>query len=151
MAQRTTTQLVQAKLEAGLDYDIVRRPSLQPFIDAAVVLTDAVAACAAAKSYTWPAGTDFTLELIERALACWSYKNSDQQYASKSTGGSSGSFKGQTAMYLESNHYGQEAKVLDSSGCLMVIVPGADGKRAKAGARWLGRPPSEQREYSTRD
>jgi hypothetical protein len=151
MAQRTTKQKVQAKLEAGVDYDLVRRPDLQPFIDAAVVLTDAVAACASAKSYTWPAGADFTLELIERALACWSYKNSDQQHASRSTGGSSGSFKGTSAMHLDSNHYGQEAKTLDTSGCLITLVPGPDGKRPKARAFWAGRRPSEQAAYRDRD
>jgi hypothetical protein len=149
MSQRTTSLLVKKKLDAGNDYRISK--DLQPYIDAAVVLTDAVASCAADKGYTWPSGEGFTLELIERALACWSYKNSDQQYASKSTGGASGSFKGQAGMYLTSNHYGQEALTLDTSGCLITLVPGPDGKRPRASARWLGRRPSEQTAYRDRD
>ena len=150
MAQRITNKLTQvvAELEKGLDYDEVRRPDVQFDIDCAVALTDRVEACATAKG---KALTDDELLYIEQWLACWFYKGKDQQHSSKSTAGASDSFRGSSTLYLEDNLYGTRAKALDWSGCLATLVPGPDGKRAVAGGRWLGRAPSAQRPYWTRD
>ena len=138
---RTTEVAVKGLLL--LDYDTARAPSLVPFIDTATVLVDRVATCAAAADETLTAAE---LELIERWLAAHYYVQSDQTFASKSTSGASATHHGQTGMRLENSKYGQGALTIDSSGCLDSIT-----KNARAGANWLGRPPSEQTAYVDRD
>lgn len=118
-------------------------PSLTPFIDTAAAIVDRVEACAILKSKTL---TATELELVERWLAAHFYAVSDKPYASRSTSGASGSFHGQTGMYLEATLYGQTAMRVDYSGCLAAL-----NKRATAGAMWLGKPPSEQIAYVDRD
>jgi len=145
---RTTAAAVKAVMLPGEEYDTVTEPSLTPFIDTASAYVDDIVTCAAERS---PAVTlsAARLELIERWLAAHFYAQSDKPYASKNTEGASASFHGQTAMYLESTLYGQTAMRLDKSGCLSSIGSGAE--RKVASAVWLGRPPSEQTDYSDRD
>lgn len=154
MAQRTTTTKIKLQLTA--DYDIAGAPSLQPFLAAAVALTDRAVACAVAKgisltaSVVTDAETTTLAALIENALACHFYKYArDRELMSKSTAGASGSYSGQTAMYLEGTRYGQTALSLDVSGCLQAIAMGQQAKRARG--RWLGRRPSEQTAYTDRN
>lgn len=127
----------------GEDYD--GRRNLLPFIETASVLVTRIAACAEARDEALSAAE---LELIERWLACHFYGQSDKPLGSKSTKGASGSYHGQTAMYLESTLYGQTAVSLDASGCLADL---AEGRAASAGGFWLGKPPSEQTDYRDRD
>lgn len=144
---RTDSDTVKGVLRLGSvggDYDdVVGNPSLIPYIDAATLVVDRVASCAARRSRTL--STDELLK-IETWLAAHFYAMSDQTYSSKSTSGASGSFHGQTGMNLDATKYGQTAKTLDYSGCLTAI-----DKRAFAGFTWLGKVPSEQVPYDQRD
>lgn len=127
----------------GGDYDGTR--NLIPFIETANILTTRIAACAEEKEQPL---TTAELEMIERWLACHFYGQSDKPLGSKSTGGASGSYHGQTGMHLESTMYGQTAVVLDPSGCLADI---SQGQAASAQGFWLGKRPSEQTDYRDRD
>jgi hypothetical protein len=138
---RTNAAAVQALL--GNDYDADAAPSLTPRIETATVIVDRVATCATAKAITLTAAE---LELIERWLSAHFYAMTDQTYSSKSTGGASASFHGQTGLALDATKYGQTAKLLDYSGCLTAI-----GGRQVASGAWLGKRPSEQTLYTDRD
>jgi hypothetical protein len=72
---------------------------------------------------------------------------SDKAYQSKSTGGASGTFQGQTGMRLESTDYGQAAMILDVTGRLASRSQG----RTRPTVAWGGKPPSEQTDYVDRD
>ena len=151
MSQRTTIKLVKEKLTG--DYDSVNMPGLQTFINTAANLTDRVVACAVAKGITLTStDTDPNVSEqtdIETLLACHFYKYArDKQVMSKSTAGASGTFAGQTAMYLEGTTYGQSAMSADYSGCLQAIAMGQNKKKARGA--WLGRTISEQRAYYSR-
>lgn len=139
---RTDATAVVALMLPGKDYDTRRSPSLTPFIDTANALVTRVATCAATKGITLSAAE---LELLERWLSAHFYCMSDQTYSSRSTGGASGSFHGQTGMALDATKYGQTAQMLDSSGCLVSL-----SKRQTAGAFWAGKRPSEQTAYEDR-
>lgn len=143
MAQRTTTTAVQTLL--GIDYDDEVQPSLQPFVDTATVIVDRVAACAITREVTL---TDGELELIERWLAAHFYVQRDQTYSSSSQGGASGSFQGQTGMYLESSKYGQSAIRVDWSGCLAALNKGVQNA---VRIFWAGKTESEQLTYDERN
>lgn len=140
MAQRTTLGAVQDLL--GNDWEPGR--NLQAFVTTASKIVDRVVTCLASKSLS----LDSTeAELMERWLAAHAYTRSDPTYASRSTLSASGSKHGQTAMNLDASFYGQQAKALDPSGvCLVSIFNGQ-----RAGAAWVGRPPSEQTDYAQRD
>jgi hypothetical protein len=143
---RTTSAAVKDVLRLGSlggDYDDANEPSLTPYITAANLIVTRVNTCATARGRTLSAAE---LAEIETWLAAHFYVQSDQTYASKSTGGASASFHGQTGMYLESSRYGQTAVSLDYSGCLSAL-----GNRRTAAGYWLGRRPSEQTDYSERD
>lgn len=140
MPPRTDSQKVKGVL--GVNYGSI---DLAPFMDTANVVVTRVAACAIGRSITLTAAE---LELIERWLSGHFYAMADQLYTSKSTGGASGTFQGQTGMYLESTIYGQTAMRLDWSGCLQAI---GGPERKVAGGFWLGKPPSKQTDYSDRD
>jgi len=57
----------------------------------------------------------------------------DPTYRSRSTGGASGAFDGNTTMGLEGSRYGQAAIRIDVSGCLDII-----DKKKYAGTFWAG-------------
>jgi len=137
----TTKAAVQGLL--GRNYDSAKGYDLQPYIDSADALIDAMVQCAAKKSYTY---SDLQLEIIERWLSGHYYGLMDQMFTSKSTAGASASFQGQTQMNLDSTFYGQTAQGLDPTGCLTAIT-----QRHIARATWLGKPPSAQIPYDQRD
>lgn len=140
MARTDATAVQEVLLK---DYDSRNAPSLTRFINAASLLVNRVATCAANKGYTL---SEEELEMIESWLAAHMYATSDRTLASKSTSGASGSFHGQATMRLEATFYGQTALTLDSSGCLEAL-----NKRAVASFTWLGKPPSDQIEVDQRD
>lgn len=119
--------------------------SLTPFIDTASAMVDRVETCAIADEADLTAAE---LELVERWLAAHCYQQFDKGYTSRSTISSSGSFEGQTGMYLESTRYGQMAMSVDPSGCLRAQNAGG---RTVASAVWLGKPPSAQVNVWDRD
>lgn len=86
-----------------------------------------------------------TLEEIECYLAAHYYAHADQLKQAESTGRSSMTYQGQTAMGFRSTQYGQTALELDFSGNLSTM-----GKKQPSLA-WLGKPPSEQTDYEDRD
>jgi hypothetical protein len=145
VAARTTASAV-AEILLG-QYDAEGRPDLDPFISTATALVD------------WLAGKDTDgeltatlLERIEAFLSAHFYAHADQLLQSRSTGGASGAYQGQTAMWLNSTQYGQTAMVLDVTGRLAGMVKAAtDGGKPKASMEWLGKPPSEQILYTDRD
>jgi hypothetical protein len=141
---RTTILQVQGIL--GSNYGPLEDgtlPDLQQFIDSATVIVDRVATCASNRNKTL---TDGELELIERWLSAHLYAQMDMLYQSRSTGGASGSFQGQTGMSLDSTRYGQTAVNIDYSGCLSAI-----GKRQATQFMWLGKPASQQIPIDQRD
>lgn len=80
-----------------------------------------------------------TLTLIETWLAAHFYAHRDQLYQSKSTGGASGSFQGQTQMVLNSTTYGQTAMLLDVTNNLAALNQASlNGNRKNASLFWLG-------------
>lgn len=127
------------------DYDAERAPSLAPFLAAASSLVARAAVCATARGFTVSAETWAGVEVW---VAAHLYCQSDATYQSKSTDGASGSYRGQTGMYLESTLYGQTAVLMDPSGCL---ASAAKGGRASAGGSWLGKGEREQRTYAERN
>jgi len=137
---RTTPNNVQAILGDNYDSNI----DLMPFIETATALVDEVVNCAAAKNITISSAL---LEKIERWLAAHFYAHADPLYQSRSTGGASASFQGQTGMGFESTVYGQTAMRLDPSGCLAYFNEFSE----PAQVLWLGKPPSEQIPYRDRN
>lgn len=137
------TQSVDVVAILGRDYATAQAPSLDGYIATANAMVNRVAQCAIDNEDPL---SDVELELIERWLAAHYYCQSDKPYASKSTGGASASFHGQTAMRLESTLYGQTALGLDFSGCLDGLTKGN-----VATMTWLGKRPSEQIDYADRD
>lgn len=139
MGQRTTITAVQNLLDSN--YDMVT--DLQQFIDSASNVVNQVATYATGMNRGL---SNTTLELVERWLACHLYAQVDMLYQSKSTGGASASFQGQTEMNIGSTRYGQTAMNIDTSGALTAI-----SKRSFAYGFWLGKPPSQQIPYNQRN
>lgn len=137
MAIRTTADKVKDIL--GDNYDGCK--SLIRFIKSANVLTNWLVTCDTAMNGT-PVNGEEQLQEIESYLAAHFYEHHDKSYTSKSTGGASGSFKGQYAMILLSTDYGQTAMLLDASGCLAKKSKEAEtGQVRKVGMVWLGTQP----------
>jgi hypothetical protein len=140
---RTTVANVQGILAGHYD----GRTDLTPFISTATVLVDWLDA-----QDTDNELSTTLLEVIERWLTAHFYAHADQIFQSKSTGGASGSFQGQTAMVFSSTQYGQTAMALDVTGKLAGRNKEVlDGSRKKATVSWLGLPPSEQLDVEDRD
>jgi hypothetical protein len=114
------------------DYD--GKAKLTRFMRQAHAITNRVEYCARVIKNK-PLTADELLE-IETLAAAHYYVMSDQTLAQKSTEGASGSFHGQTGMYMEASKYGQSALRLDWSGCLEAI-----DKRKFAGGFWPGTVP----------
>jgi len=92
---------------------------------------------------------DQKLIAMEEALAAHYYqKTVDPGYSSRSTDKASGSFQGQTGMYLEATFYGQMAAELDNLGYLKIIAAGTVAP--SAGAFWLGKTRSESLDFEDR-
>lgn len=135
---RTTTGAVQGIL--GSDYDSRRSPDLSPRIETAATLVDDILAKATELGIPL---TDTRLEVIERWLAAHLYCVTDRPYKSRSAGGSSGTFDGNTDKGLDATLYGQTAKVLDTTGVLSSLGGGGGtgtggGGSTRAGLFWAG-------------
>jgi hypothetical protein len=135
---RTTTAAVQGIL--GSDYDSRRSPDLSPRIETAATLVDDIVAKAVELGIPL---TDARLEVIERWLAAHLYCVTDRPYKSRSAGGASGTFDGNTDKGLDATLYGQTARVLDTTGFLSSIGGGggtgtAGGQPPAAGLFWAG-------------
>jgi hypothetical protein len=144
MAYRTDSGAVVGIL--GDDYGPMADgtlPDVTPFIATANVVITRANTCATQKGYTI---TDEELELMERWMAAHFYAQSDKTLSSKSTEGASASFSGSTDKGFDSTLYGQTAMRIDPSNCLFTT-----DKTWMAGGFWLGKPPSSQRPYTTRD
>lgn len=135
---RTTTGAVQGIL--GSDYDTRRSPDLSPRIETAATLVDDIVAKATELSIPL---TDTRLEVIERWLAAHLYCITDRPYKSRSAGGASGTFDGNTDKGLDATLYGQTAKVLDTTGFLSSLGSSGGtgtggGGSTRAGLFWVG-------------
>lgn len=139
---RTTSTQVQAILAPGRDYR--SGDDLSPFMEAATAIVDRVNTCATESGITL---SSTELELVERWLSAHFYVSSNQTFASKKTGSAAATYQGQTGTGFKSSKYGQAAINLDASGCLLKL----DADAVQVGAYWLGKPPSEQTDYSERD
>jgi len=129
MMARTNETDVKALLLRN--YDSLNNPSLTMFITSANLLVTRVAACAAAKGLTL---SSEELQMLEALIAAHNYMSGpDQGSTSKSTQSASGSFQGRSDMKLESTYYGQQALVLDTSGCLNALTKGN-----RVSGFWLG-------------
>lgn len=139
MAQRTTTAAVETILGSNFgNLPDGTEPSLQPYVDTANNVVDQVVTCATAKGKTL---SDTTLELMERWLSAYYYTHMDPLYTSRTTKDASGSFSDPEKRYKDA------AIQLDSSGCLAAILNG----NPKAEIFWLGKPRSQQTDYTERD
>ena len=139
MAWRTSEALVVDQL--GRNYD--NKTPLTAFIKSANVMVNAVVRCATTKGETL---LDEQLEVIETLLACHYYQRHDPGFSSKNTGRSGAAFQGQTGLKLESTMYGQDALVMDTSGCL-----GALNTAGRARMLWIGKTKSEAIDYEDRN
>lgn len=137
MATRASAEEVRAVVPNISVIDV------EPFITAANALTDYVNTCDTKKDNIL---TTALLLQIEIYLAAHFYAIRDPQYQEKKTGDASATFQGQTGKRLELTHWGQQAMLMDVSGCLAAI-----NKGGRVGAYWLGKPPSEQTDYIDRD
>ena len=108
---RTTPQAVQDLL--GDEYDGKTR--LSPYIDTASGMVDWLYAQDLATRGLLNATL---LELVERWLSAHYYQQADPGYASRSTGGASGSFNGQQSTGLRSTRFGQQVLRIDVSGLM---------------------------------
>lgn len=136
---RVTPNDVQDVLGRNYDPNV----DLCVFISSATVVVDRVEQCAIKK------GTPLTaaeLKQIESLLTAHFYGSADQFYMSRSTGKASGSFRGQSGLGLEGSLYGQNAMLVDYSGCLEAI-----DKNRRVDMKWLGKPKSKQIPITERD
>lgn len=139
---RTTTQAVKGIMLG--EYDCLNNPDLTPFIESASLMIDDLVTCAATMSQTLSAAK---LEIIERWLTAHLYQMADPGYIEKRTGKAMGKFTGETGFGLEASRFGSMVKRLDTTGCLS----GLDAGASQVSLTWLGKPPSEQIEYTDRD
>ncbi len=142
---RTTDELVIEELDQGEDYDHDRSPSLASAIRWANLVVNRVSTCLTTKGVTV---SEEELTVMETLLACHSYVQSDQQYTSKSTGGSSGSFRSgaKAGEGIKGSGYGRKAFDLDFDGCLLAVTTSNNRQMF-----WGGKAPSEQTPYYQRD
>lgn len=141
---RTSSDAVKALMRysvTGTDYD--GSTDLAPFIATASAHVDDISAYATRNELEI---TATRLELIERWLTAWAYCMSDRTYASRSTGGKSGSFHGRTDMGFNANFYGQTAVSLDTTGFLA-----AQGKGQRGSLVWAGKRHSERINHDQRN
>lgn len=138
MSIRTNSPKVEKVLKKNYD----GTTDLNPFIETASVQVDQIVQYASDNGFT--AVPAATLEIIERWLSAHYYGVMAQLYVTKRAEGTTATFQGQTAMYLESTVYGQMAMRLDPTGYLSSIGT----KNLKiARAIWLGKDPIDQLDY----
>jgi hypothetical protein len=141
---RTSADAMKALL--GNNYD-PRIESLDAFIDTASALVDYVDS-----KDTGGILTETLLERIECLLSAHYYELADPGFQSRSTGGASGSYHGQTLTYLSSTPYGQQAIALDVTGTLARINrEAAEGPKRKVDLTWLGKTELEATTWEDRN
>lgn len=140
---RTDPATVQSLLLKN--YDTVNNPDLTIFITMANLLVSRVATCAASKGT--PLTTD-ELTVLEGLIAAHNYMSGpDLGYSAKNTQSAGATFQGKTDMNLKSTFYGQQALVMDASGCLNAISQGN-----RVGGFWLGtKDPSDGSKVNIND
>lgn len=116
------------------------------FIAAASSLTNQVESCDSDNELS-----SSQLYHIELMLSAHFYTMLDPLYKSRKTADASATFQGDTGMALDATHYGQNAKVMDTTGCLAKLDKQAKEGKITAGVTWLGLPPSDQTDYVDRD
>ena len=145
MAFRTTHEAVKDLL--GDDFGPREQDGLEPSLDrwirGANQIINRVVTCAADRGFTLTAEEKRELEMW---LSAHMYTRSDPTYASETKGGGGGSKHGQTGMHLDASFYGQQAMMLDPSGCLRMLSKGQ-----VATGVWLGLPASDETSYSDRN
>ena len=144
MAARTTEAAVKVLL--GTNYDTARSPSLTSVMGMAMRLVD------------WLQSKDVDAELtadtladIECNLAAHFYQDRDKGFQSKSTGGASATFQGQTGQGLASSNYGQTAMVMDLTGYLAQRNQDMVKGRQRMVVSWGGKTETEQLDYKERN
>lgn len=143
MAAYTKPSLVRAVLA-----DVVDEIAIEPHIDSA----HAIVLYMESKCSGFKAMSLSQRELVERWLAAHFYASTDPQYSQKSTGGASGVFQGQVAMYFEGTWYGQRAMEVDGSGCLSKRQQELKtGTKQSASISWAGKRPTEKLTFDERD
>jgi hypothetical protein len=127
MTARTTATLIQEIAE----WDSTSTPSLTPFINAAHSLVESL--CVAN-------GLDEDqATIVETWLAAHFYTIKDMRAASESAGPVSQSFQHKVDLGLDATMYGQQAKMLDTSGQLAIWdKKQKSGQRQRGGVFWLG-------------
>lgn len=105
--------------------------SLDPFIKAAAILVDKVAA----KNIL----SKETLKVIETWLAAHFYCMRDPRTVSEKAGQVQASYQSKVDLFLSNSNYGQQAIVLDTTGTLRAINAGVRPARLL----WLGTPIEE--------
>ena len=132
---RTTPALVVGVLLK--EYDSKNNPDLTPFITIANAMVNVVVSADSAGLLT---GANVPLqELIERWLAAHYYQIADPGYQSRSTGGASGSFNGQTTQTFKSTRFGQQACAMDITGWLARRDKEVEeGARRRVQVLWVG-------------
>lgn len=146
---RTTAAAVQGLLlddygprEDGTD------PDLDPFIATATIWVDRIETRASEQEITVTAAE---LEIIERWLAAFAFKQSDRAASYMSISKSQTTFDGKTAMRFDANMYGQTAMMLDPTGLLAEIAAEAEnGGRKTVTVFWGGKRRSQQTPYEQR-
>lgn len=147
---RVTSDLVKDRLKR--DYDTRRNFSLDIEIRMASAMTDRVIACALKKDVVI---TDEEAYLIELNLAAHFYATSDRPYDQSDTDKAGATYSGKTDKGLDATLYGQSAKSVDPSGCLMelydLIAQGERPPKVIASASWGGTRAGEQQTYDERN
>lgn len=133
---RTSEDRVRSIIDNDTNIDV------SPFIRPAGLLTDKISSNDADSLLTVA-----DLIEIETFLAAHFYAYRDQLLSSKSTGGASGSFQGQTGMYFEYTPYGQMALLMDVTGYLSGLQLQAKDGRKKVAMYWLGSTETEKNGY----
>ena len=122
--------------------------SINPFIGVASRLTDYVDSCDSDSVLSV-----LTLKDIELFLAAHFYSLRDQLYSSKKTEDASAEF--QTGVKgtgsLDTTDYGRNAMLIDVTGCLAKLNEQAKKGKLTASLTWIGKPPSTQTAYESRD
>lgn len=129
MAARTDAATVKSALLRN--YDTVNNPSLTVFINAASRLVDRVETCALSKGITL--STEELTDLETWIAAHFYMAGPDLGFSAKNTQSAGATFQGKTDMAFKSTFYGQQAILIDYSGCLNAISQGN-----RVGGFWLG-------------
>ena len=129
MAARATADLVEAIIE----WDAASTPSLVPFIMAGHSVVESVIT----------SDDEDMLTTVETWLAAHFYAVKDMRAASESAGPVSTSYQHQLGLGLDCTMYGQQAKLLDSTGQLAAWDKRLQrGQRKRTGITWLGTEPT---------